>query len=90
MNLRAIPFIFAIALGLVKLFLLIIRRDVFDIFAWLLFSVICLWVCWAYWKNRDIPAYSGNFKFQDGRNEIPRAAFTLLMVVAYFIGALKG
>jgi len=90
MNLRAIPLIFVILLGPMKLFFLATRRDAFDIFAWILFSAACLWVCWAYWKNRDIPAYSGNFKFQDGRNELPRVAFTLLMTAVYFIGAIKG
>ncbi len=90
MNIRVVPFLFVLILSVAKLFQLFHENNLFEIIVWISFSFICLWICWAYWLNRNLPAYSGNFKFQEGVNGFPRTVYTLLMASAHFIGFLKG
>ena len=90
MSLKLVPLVVVLVLGPVKLVSLVSRRGIFDVVAWVLFSAICFWICWAFWRNRDMPNYSGNFTYQGGENNFPRLIYVLTMVAAYFFGFFKG
>ena len=61
---------------------------IFDLLAFFFFSVWVIWICVAFSYDKDVPAYSGNFKFEKGENQAPRAIFTVIMVSLQFIVAM--
>ena len=83
---KAVPFVAVVIFGLLKLALIMPTHNRFDVAGWLVFSIGWAWITWAYWKDKDMPAYSGNFDYKNGENDFPRAMYVVAMVACYVIG----
>lgn len=86
MNLRSIPFFLILILGTIKTATLMRAFDAFNFFSWIAFSMMWGWIAWGFWKNKDMPAYSGNFHYLNGENKVPRTAYVLAILFTYFLG----
>ena len=75
-----------VSLSIAKLFILWQRQNTFDLLSWIFFSAIWIWVGWGYWKDKDMPAYVGNFRYNDGKNQLARTIFVVSMIVCFLIG----
>ena len=87
MNIRAFPFLIVVAIGLGRLIYAFSAFKLDVLVGWLLMSLGWGWVCWAFWKNKDMPAVSGNFKYEDGKNDFIRAVYTIALVSMYLLVA---
>jgi hypothetical protein len=85
LNWKAIPFCISIVAGAIKLFLLLKRGIWFDVLAWIAFWGIWGWIFYAYWKDKDIPAYSGTFSFSDGAHKVRRFFYLISSLIAFGI-----
>lgn len=88
MNTSAIPFFSVLVVFPLKLWLLWTNFDVFNVVAWCVGSAMWLWITWAYWKNRDMPAYAGSFRYENGKNQFARTMYAISTLVCYLIAAL--
>jgi hypothetical protein len=77
---------FVAVIKIVTLFVLSAPK--FDLASFFFFSAWVIWVCAAFGFNKNIPAYSGNFKFDSGLNQVPRLLFAVTMVAIHLVVAL--
>lgn len=87
MKKRAMPFILICLVGPLKLIWISINFNLFNILAWLGFSLVSAWIGWAYWRDRDMPSYAGDFRFKEGNN-FPRTLYAFSSLAAYVFAAL--
>ena len=59
----------------------------FDAASFFFFSAWVIWVCVAFGFNKNIPVYSGNFKFDSGVNQVSRLLFAVTMVAIHLLVA---
>lgn len=85
MNLKSIPFFVLVSLSPLKFFLLLQASDITEMILWGLISLGFGWIEWAYWKNREMPARAGNFKYQNGKNDFIRALYAAAILCAYLL-----
>ena len=88
MTLRITPLVFFAALGLAKFILLIEQGSRFDQIAWLAGTVVWCWLGWAFWKDKDMPAYSGSFGYKNGENDFARAIYIIVMMICFLLGLI--
>lgn len=88
MNLKALPFLLVIVLGSVKLFFMLSRPSTFDQIGWGMSSIMWAWITWAYWKDKDMPARAGSFKYENGQNNVARTMYVLVMLFCYLLGVV--
>lgn len=86
MNWKAIPFFLVIVLGSVKFFFVLTRSSTFETIGWGLFSIMWAWITWAYWKDKEIPAYAGSYAYGNGENNFARTMYVVVMLVCYLLG----
>lgn len=80
---RKILFIFILISGYAKLIELLIRRNILEIGAWILYFLFVAWISGAYWKNKNMPTYSGDFDYKDGKNEFGRSFYMVSVFLCY-------
>jgi hypothetical protein len=88
MKFKYIPFILVLTLAPVKIFLLLQKGNLFDSLSWTVFSAVWMWIEWSFWKDKDMPSYAGSFRYADGKNQIARTFFVVIMIVCYLIGVI--
>lgn len=88
MNLKVIPFLLIMAVGLMKLFMFSQRPSTFDLIGWTMSSLMLIWIAWAYWKDKELPAYAGNFSYQNGTNQFARTMYVSVWLCCYLVVAV--
>jgi hypothetical protein len=88
MNLKIIPFLLIMVVGLVKLFMFSQRPSTFDLIGWSMSSLMLAWIGWAYWKDKELPAYVGNFSYQNGTNQFAITMYVSVMLFCYLVVAV--
>lgn len=83
MNIKAFPFFIVVASGLARL-----AFSVFDcqselIVGWLVMSLGWAWICWTFWKNKNMPALTSNFNYENGANDFIRSIYAVILVLMY-------
>ena len=73
-------------LVVVKYFFL--ERILFYYIAWTGFSLIYLCISFAFWKNKKMPSYSGNFDYSEGENEFARIAYMVSSMATFILAFL--
>lgn len=87
MNIRVFPVLIVAGIGLVRLIYAFFHFRLDVLIGWLLMSLGWGWACWAFWKNKNMPAVSGNFKYEDGKNDFIRAIYAVALVIMYALAA---
>lgn len=82
------PIISFLAIALLRIVGFPQHFDKFEWVAWSLISCAFLYVGWAYWKDKDLPARSGDFKFEEGKNSTARALYVTMVVGIYAVVAI--
>jgi hypothetical protein len=89
MTYRFWPFFIVAIFAIFKLTKLFQGHETGELVAWAFGSAGWLWIMWAYWKDRDMVARSGNFKYQNGENDFARTFYAISMVVTYVIAVIS-
>lgn len=85
---KKLPLVFIFAVCLVKTAFFSRHFSSFEWLAWLLTSGGALYVSWAYWRDKNLPARSGNFKFEEGKNSTARALYVAVIGGMYIAAAI--
>lgn len=85
MNLKAVPFLLVVLFAPIKLYFLYHSSTKPEFILWVVgISGVCIWPTWAYWKDRDMPARSGDFQFRaDGKNSVTRSIYVCFLLVCF-------
>ena len=87
---KAIPFAMAIIIGAIKMILILNRGEWINVFIWCAFCAMWFWIFYAFWKDKDMPSYSGEFRFNDGKSDVKRLIYMISSSIVFLIGAFWG
>ncbi len=88
MNLKFIPFLIVLLVGIPKAVLACYAAKTLPTVTLLLLTLAFGWLQWTYWRDKDMPTSSGNFKYEHGQNEFMRALYAIVMLVVFLAGAV--
>ena len=88
MILKATPLALIAVLGLVKFLFLFEKSGQFEKVGWLAGTLVWSWLGWAYWKDKDMPTYSGDFSYKNGQNDFARTVYIIVMLFCFLLGVI--
>lgn len=84
MNIKIAPFLIVISFLFIKFILLINKSNITDIFTWITVGLIWLWIAWAYWRDKSMPAIYGSFHYKNAENNFIRSFYVISISLLFF------